>query len=80
MALTLNFVPSKFPRTLTRKEWKEIWRWKRMTEKRLDTALESQREALAIHIANCPLFGCPHYYLLDSLVNPPLLVHDKQML
>lgn len=73
MSLVLYFDPAKFPRTITRKEWKEIWRWKRMTEKALVKELEEQ-------MLNISLFGCSHPDMLDRIINPPLLVHDRMKL
>lgn len=73
MALALHFVPNKFPRTITRREWKEIWRWKRLAQKQL--AEETEKRML-----NFILYGTSHPELLDDLINPPLLVHDKQEL
>jgi hypothetical protein len=70
MSLQLYFVPQMFPRTITRKEWKEIWRWKRVTEKKLEKELEKQ-------ISNLVIYGCSHPEWLDGIINPPLLIHDR---
>jgi hypothetical protein len=71
MSLVLLFDPAKFPRTITRKEWKEIWRWKRMATKELKKELEKRMH-------NALLYGSSHPELWDSIINPPLLIHDKQ--
>lgn len=78
MTLALYFNLSKFPRSLGRDEWKEIWRWKRVTEKKLEAELEQQR-------FNLIAFGTtmPSYIkrdIIDQMINPPLLIHDKQQL
>ena len=44
--MNLYFVPSKFPRTISRAEWREIWRWKRVVEKRLAEEMQKQSAAL----------------------------------
>lgn len=76
MALQLYFIPSKFSRATTRDEWKEIWRWKRLTEQKLRADLEKERAL----ISNLGTPLAPHIKeaLLDHMINPPLLVHDKQ--
>jgi hypothetical protein len=66
--MMLYFVPKTLPRTMTRAQWKEADRWRRMTEKKL-------RDQMAERIANALLFGTSHPELLDSIVNPPLLIH-----
>jgi len=71
--LQLYFNPQKFPRTITREEWREIWRWKRITEKKL-------REEMSRQLANLATYGITHPEYLERFVNPPLLVHDKQEL
>ena len=78
MGLALYFDPAKFPRTITRAEWKEIWRWKRITQKKLAEELNKQMN-------NFILFGStwPDHIRDDFIyqtTNPPLLVHDKQEL
>jgi hypothetical protein len=69
MTFALYFVPSQFPRTITRAEWKEIWRWKRVTQKILAEEYEKRRNDLAA-------FG--HTYPDWRMISPPLLIHDKQ--
>jgi hypothetical protein len=74
MTLQLYFNPALFPRTITRKEWKKIWRWKRITQKRLAEEFEQQR-------LNLIMFGTTHpdikADMLDRMINPPLLIHDR---
>lgn len=74
MMLQLYFDNSKFPRTTTRKEWKEIWRWKRVTEQQLEESSKKYIEVLKL--PNLP----EHIRvgLLDRIMYPPILVHDKQ--
>lgn len=73
MALVLYFNPAKFPRSITHKEWQEIWRWKRVVEKRLDKELLGR-------LSNFAVYGTTHPEIYDEIINPPLLIHDKQEL
>lgn len=73
----LYFDSTKFDRSIGRKEWEEIWRWKRITEKKLSKALQQQ-------IDNLVVFGTTHpelcQDLIDKIINRPLFIHDKQKL
>ena len=74
MSLQLYFNLATFPRTITRKEWKEIWRWKRIMEQKLNTHAEEMA-------MNMSMFGHSHpgyQDWLDQVINPPLLIHDRQ--
>lgn len=65
-----------FPRTLSRTEWRDIWRWKRVAKKQV----EDNNAVLADTLRNSKL---PEYIkrdIIDKLVFPPLLIHDKQRL
>lgn len=67
----LYFVPSKLPRTWTRQQWKEAYRWVRVTRKKLN-------EATAKRLAWLQIYGTTHPELvhraIDDMVNPPLLM------
>lgn len=76
--LQLYFNPAKFPRTIKRDEWKEIWRWKRITENKLIEATETQLQNLVIFGSTMPRYVRDD--IMDKTINPPLLVHDKQEL
>jgi len=75
MPLSLYFNLAKFPRTITRDEWKEIWRWKRVTEKQLAIEMEKQW-------ANFVALGATYPELkeriIDEFIRPPIIVHDRQ--
>ena len=73
--LSLYFIPAKFPRTIKRAEWYEIWRWKRVTQKRLIEELETQRLMLSVYGATMPDYVRRN--IIDNMINPPLLVHDR---
>jgi hypothetical protein len=78
MALKLYFVPKKLPRTWTKKQWKEAYRWVRLTEKILDAQMEAQREKIARIQTDTMLYGIAWYTikdgLIENLINPPLLM------
>jgi len=69
--IQLYFNPQKFSRNMKHKEWKSIWRWKRITEKKL--AEEMRRQC-----NNISVYGTTHPELLDRIVNPAILMHDQQ--
>lgn len=68
--MILAFNPAKIPRTTTRSAWRDIWRWKRETEKRLREHVERQREMLI-------LYGTTHPELArdisERLIYPPVV-------
>lgn len=65
-AMKLLWLPDNLPRTMTRREWRDLNRWKRVQEKELRQAeAEAMKAAIAL--------GRPD--MLDRIVNPPLLVH-----
>lgn len=64
--MKLLWMPTRLPRTMSRREWREIYRWKRVEEKKL-----RQMEIEAIRIA--AMFDRAE--MLDRIVNPPLLLH-----
>lgn len=76
MTLRLYFVPSLFPRTIGRKAWREIYRWKRVTEKRLEAEVSKQMQDFATFGSTMPEHMRRDF--MDRLINPPLLVHDQQ--
>lgn len=63
----LLFIPEKLPRTWTKKQWKEAYRWARQTRKILDKQIEQQLKLLAI-------YGTTHPEVYSTMVNPPLLL------
>ena len=73
--MNLYFVPSKFPRTISRAEWREIWRWKRVVEKRL--AEEMQKQSAALGAFGSVMLPEARSEMIDKIVNPPLLVHNR---
>lgn len=78
MMVTLYFNPQLFPRTTTKKEWIDIWRWKRVTQNKLR---EEMDKAMLNYKANSNIW--PEHTkqdFINSIVNPPLLIHDKQQL
>lgn len=58
------WTPTILPRTMTRREWRDLYRWKRVEEKKL-----RRMETAAIRA----MFD--RNEMLDRIANPPLLVH-----
>ena len=73
--IALYFNPSKFPRTITRKEWRDIWRWKRVTEKQL--AIEARAQIESLHYYGTTMPRHIRDEMLDNIINPPLLIHSR---
>lgn len=72
----LYFVPFKCPRTWTKAEWKENYRWVRVTRKVLKAEMEKKRAIIAEQMNNLGAFGTSHphiYKMLNDMVNPPLI-------
>lgn len=70
--MNLLWTPDKLPRTMTRKQWRKIDRWRRVTEKSLDAQRrESARQAQMIATSRPDIAS----RMFDRLMNPALLVH-----
>ena len=70
MSLQLYFVPSKVPRTITKVEWYECWRWLRVCRKKLKEQLDKEvemlrKDDLPKHIRDD---------IASKIINPPLLL------
>jgi hypothetical protein len=74
--MKLAFVSNKLPRTITKAEWKTLWRWKRVMEKELkkheDVMIEAAKQML--------IYGQARVRIIDDLINPPLMVLDESWL
>jgi hypothetical protein len=71
--MRLLFNPAKLPRTMTRKEWKEIDRWRRVVTRKLRESLEQRLSEVFIRGGEKFLID-----VLDEAVNPPLLLGPYQ--
>lgn len=71
--MILVFNPSRLSRSITRKEWNEIWRWKRVTEKQLKKSIEEQIGLLVAYGTTMPEYVRKD--MIDVVVNPPLLIY-----
>lgn len=79
--VALYFVPSQCPRTWTKQEWKENYRWVRVMQKLLNAELEKRRDIIAQQWADLAIFGTtnPHHLkmkedFINNMINPPLLL------
>lgn len=70
--IRLIFNKTAIPRTTTREQWRDIWRWKRETEKKL-------AEQAAKHLEAVIMFGTSHPEILDRYMdratNPPVMIY-----
>ena len=64
--MKLLFILQKFPRSMTKEEWREVWRWKRLTEKKL---AKNEEEMVKVLLDS-----------VEHLTNPPFLIPDKMEL
>lgn len=73
--LALCFNQTKVPRTVTRDEWREIDRWRRVTQRQLAKDAQAEIERLVV-------FGSTHPELArrmaERITNPPLLLGPYQ--
>lgn len=76
--IQLVFCPQKFPRTTTRREWKEIYRWKRLAQKEL----AKHNEIYTNFINDVVTYGTGviRYDYFDNVINPPVVIPPKQFL
>jgi len=74
--IQLSFDPSAFPRTTTRSEWKDIWRWKRETEKKIAATMKSQMDNFRIYGSTWAPFMQEEF--IQRVINPPIMMHPKQ--
>lgn len=69
----LVFNPERLSRSITRKEWKDIWRWKRVTERTIKKSLAEQIVLLATYGTTMPV-GMRRE-MIDVITNQPLLMY-----
>jgi len=75
--IQLSFNLRSFPRTIGRKEWREIWRWKRCTEKELAIHAKRQMEDFVTFGSTMP--ATTRADIMNKMVNPPILMHERSM-
>jgi hypothetical protein len=66
--MKLYFDPQKLPRTIDRREWRELHRWQRLTKKEL-----IKHEEELVQKLKDPAYGHARNHIIDELVYPPLL-------
>lgn len=73
MTFRLMFIPEKIPRTTTREQWRELSRWRRLAQKRMEADIDQR-------VQNLVLYGTTHPEIyknaVEELVYPPLLVRE----
>ena len=78
--MKLLFIVQKFPRSMTKEEWREVWRWKRLTEKKL---AKNEEEMVKVW-RDVAVYGIGwakvREGIVEHLTNPPFLIPDKMEL
>lgn len=73
--MILVFNPSRLSRSITRKEWNEIWRWKRVTERQLARSISEQMQLLGAYGTTMPEYMRKD--MIDTIVNPPVCIYPE---
>jgi hypothetical protein len=77
--MMLLFDQRKLPRTMNRKEWRGIDRWRRVTQHKLREAMERQVQALSAIRDDLGAYGtATHLHAMERLINPPVLIGPGQ--
>ena len=71
--MQLYFVPTKLPRTMSRKEWKECDRWRRVTQKKLAEEMQKKIDMLAT-FGTTELEQRMKRDIINEAIYPPLLL------
>lgn len=74
--MQLVFNATSLSRSITRQQWKEIWRWKRLTGRRLKKSVEEQIGLLVAYGTNIP--SHIRKDMIDVIVNPPLMIYPDR--
>ena len=74
--LVLAFNQSTLPRSMTRQEWREVDRWRRVTQKVLAEQARKRVDNLIAFGSSMPSWQRKD--LIDRLVNPTLLLGPYQ--
>jgi hypothetical protein len=73
--MRLVFQQHKIPRSTTRQEWSEIWRWKRVTVKSLAEAEKSKFRGLHdLYVAQPAMREMAMRGMMEQ-VNPPIMIY-----
>lgn len=71
--MILVFNPERLSRSINRKEWKDIWRWKRVTEKQLAKSISEQIQLLGAYGTTMPEYMRKD--MIDRLIHPPVCIY-----
>lgn len=69
--MILYFDITKIPRSTTRQEWREMWRWKREVEKKLKEEL-GRKISILQTVTDLP--SRVRENLMNEMIYPPLLL------
>jgi hypothetical protein len=70
--MMLYFNPRQLPRSMTRQQWRNTWRWKRVTEAQLAARERDQLKLLVTHGHIMTRRTLEN--ILDNAINPPIYV------
>lgn len=74
--IALSFNQEKIPRTMTRAEWREVHRWRRVTQHKLKEMAEREIEAFRRMSEDLGTYGVARMRIaMDNIVNPPVLFY-----
>lgn len=73
--MILYFQPQNLPRTMTREEWREAYRWVRITTKRLEKLHSEHLENLRAIIADDTASHKLRMQAVEKIINPPMMVY-----
>jgi hypothetical protein len=75
----LLFDQKRLPRSMKREEWREVDRWRRITQRKLREATERDADAIRRAREELGAFGSATLLLAaERLVNPPVLIWPYQ--
>ncbi len=77
MVIKLVFDRQAIPRSTTREAWRVIWRWKRVTEKKM----REQEAEFSRMYSNMLIYGTSHPEILrgmeNKMMNPPIMLYPN---
>lgn len=75
--IALVSVPD-LPRSTTRAQWREVQRWRRVTQRMVNEQMKAHQEEIRVMISELTVFGrVERMMLIDRVVNPPVIVYGR---
>ena len=73
--MILVFDPTKLPRTMTRDEWREVHRWRRIADRRLRAETERRLVNMICYSTSHPEIWAG---FASEVIDPPILIGPYQ--